>query len=455
MKDHTLLLRRTVSALLLLCGTAAAQVEIFGLRTYAAADEYRSPVIAVGEQVTIEFDVASSLPPNLHILFYHASRDWAVDKNSFINDPGTMRAEMLLYSPAPAAVYQYRYRYRNSFPNTRNKVAFRYSGNYLYRIVDVEAGDAVVAEGRFIVAETTVPVTVKMENRYHSEYESPFNQRLHTSVTVSVPGEFTAADNSSIDHMDVKRVSVIRNWELERPFTIDIDDDDAETFVEDLLRPTKTFIRRDVPLGNEYRRLDLSSVAFYPNKLPAVMRDGPDVSRYLWQGKPDANGASKLNAFTGANSDYLEVELRLRLASAPAGRLFVAGGFTEWKALPEYELKPDAASGLYVARFWVRRGVYDYQYVLGTLTQEGTVVKQDWFMLEGNDWRTINRYTVLVYYSDKRLGGVDRVVGMQRSRNAGTPDPGKMTVTPEPKAGGPQGPRDVYYNQPKPIERIK
>lgn len=455
MMDYRSMLRRAVFALLMLCGTAAAQVEIFGLRTFAAGDEYRPPVISASEQVTIEFDVASSLPPNLHILFYHASRDWTVDKNSFINDPGNMRAEMLLYSPAPAAVYQFRYRYTNSFPNTRNKVAFRYSGNYIYRIVDVTAADAVVAEGRFIVAEGAVGISVKMENRYHSEYESPFNQRLHTSVTVSVPGEFTAADNASIDHMDVKHVSIIRNWELEHPYTIDTDDDDVETFVEDQLRSTKTFIRRDVPLGNEYRRLDLSSVAFYPNNLPAVMRDGPDVSRYLWQGKPDANGASNLNAFTGSNSDYLEVELRLRLSPAPAQRLFVAGGFTEWKVLPEYELRPDAASGLYVARFWVRRGVYDYQYVLGTFTPDSTVQKQDWFTLEGNDWRTINRYTVLVYYNDRRLGGVDRVVGMIRVRNAGTPDPGKMSVTPVLKTDSNiQGTID-YRQQSAPNNKVK
>lgn len=445
MKEY-IVVRRLLFTVIVLCSTAAAQVEIFGLRVFAAGDEYRPPVITAGEQVTIEFDVATSLPPNLHILFLHASRDWKVDDNAFINDPGTIRAEMLLYSPAPASVYQYRYRYRNSFPNTRNKVEFRYSGNYIFRIVDADASDAVVTEGRFIVAQNSVSLSVDMENRYHSEYEPPFDQRLYTTVIVSAPPEFTAADPASVDHMDVNRVAVIRNWELDRPMFIDTEDDDAETFVENLLRPTKTFVRRDVPTGNEYRRMDLSSVAFYPNNQPAVMREGPDVSRFRWQGKPDANGASKADPFTGGNSDYLEVELRLRLAEPPAQKVYVTGGFTGWKVLPDYEMRPDAATGLYVGRFWVRRGVYDYQYVLGTPGQDGIVRRQDWAMLEGNDWRTINRYTFLVYYRDRRLGGVDRVIGMQRVRNAGTPDPGKRSGTPVVKENTP---RPVNIGQPR------
>ncbi|NUN70490.1 MAG: DUF5103 domain-containing protein [Bacteroidetes bacterium] len=445
MLKSTVLLR-LLSALLFLDTAAAAQVEIFGLRTFAAGDEYRPPVIAAGEQVTIEFDVATNIPPNLHILFYHSTRDWKVEQNSFINDPGTIRAEMLLYAPAPAAVYQYRYRYRNSFPNTRNRVAFRYSGNYIYRIVDADAADAVLAEGRFIVTENIIPLVVTMENRYHSEYEPPFNQRIWTSVAVDLPAEFTAADRASVAHEDVDRVAVIRNWELDRPVFIDTKDDDPESFVENLLRPNRTFIRRDVPVGNEYRRMDLSSVAFYPNNQPAVLRDGPDVSRFRWQGKPDANGATKADAFTGTNSDYLEVELRLRLAEPPAQKVYVTGGFSGWKVLPEYEMKPDTVSGLYVLRFWVRRGVYDYQYVLGTPAPDGTVQQQDWFTLEGNDWRTINRYTVLVYYADRRLGGVDRVIGSLRVRNAGTSDPGKKTGFPIQKIIN-NGP--VYYTQPK------
>jgi hypothetical protein len=410
--------------------TSAAQVEIFGLRTYANGDEYRPPVIMRSEQVTIEFDVATNLPPDLRIYFAHASKDWVKDDNVFVNDPGKVRSEALSYTAAPAGVNQYRYRYRNSFPNKNMMVEFTRSGNYRYTIVDHEKNDQVLAEGRFIVTESTVPVSMTIENKYHSEYATPMNQMHYFSVRVQFPAEYAAAEVDGIFHQDAKTVDIIKNWDLMHPYRIDVDDNSAETFVENIMRPEKTFTRRDIPAGNEYRRMDLSSVSFYPNNRLAVLRDGPDVSRFQWQGKPDANGASKTRAFYGANSDYLEVEVRLRLASAPSKRIFIVGGFTEWAVLPDYEMKADTISGLYSTRFWVRRGVYDYQYVLGTIGPDGTVTEQDWLSLEGNDWRTINRYTALVYYHDQRYGGFDRVVGVARGRNPGGRDPGKAPVRP-------------------------
>jgi len=417
--------------LLLICAVSVfAEVEIFGLRAYGNGDEYRPPIITRNEVVTIEFDVATPLPPNLHIIFRHASRDWVADENVFVNDPSDIRAEALSYSAAPGGVYQFKYRFVNSFPNKLNRVVFRHSGNYLYTIVDHDAGDRVLANGSFIVAESSVPVTMSVENKYHPDFPSPLNQRNAVSVDVVLPSEYTAADMGGIYFPDVKTVDIIKNWEVHLPYRIDQEDDSPETFVENFTKPSKSFLRRDIPPGNEYRRLDLSSIAFYPNNRLVILRDNPDVSRFQWQGKPDANGASKVKAFTGANSDYLEVELRLRIPPVAGKRVFVVGGFTGWKVKPEYELKPDSASGLYVMRCWVRRGVYDYQYIFGTISEDGGVTEQDWISLEGNDWRTINRYTALVYYRDQRAGGFDRVIGFTRARNPGGRDPGKISTSP-------------------------
>jgi len=419
--------------------TANTQVEIFGLRTYANDDEYRPPIIARGEQVTIEFDVTTLMPPNLHILFKHASKDWMIDNNVYANNPSNIRSEVLLYSTAPTGVYQYKYRFKNSFPNGNNLVSFVYSGNYFYQIVDHDAGDQILAVGKFIVAESSVPVTIAIENKYHSEYVSPLNQMNFVSVDVALPFEYKAGDDNGIYYPDVKNVEIIKNWNIHQPFNIDQEDNDPETFVENFTKPVKTFWKRDVMAGNEYRRLDLSSIAFYPNNRLVILRDNPDVSRFQWQGKPDANGASKIKAFTGANSEYLEVELRLRLPESPGKRIFVVGGFSEWNVRPEYELKPDSAFGLFVTRFWVRRGVYDYQYVLGNIRGDGTIGDQDWVTLEGNDWRTINRYTALVYYHDQRYGGIDRVIGFARGRNPGGREPGKISSTRNPEAKSPAG----------------
>jgi hypothetical protein len=424
-KEQTM--RRILSLLGAFVSLLSAQTEVFGLRTYAADDEYRPPVIQKNEYVTIEFDVTTDLPPNLNIIFRHASRDWVIDRNTFVNYEPKLRSEALFYTAAPNGVVHYTYHFKNSFPNKRSFVEFTYSGNYLYSVVDRDAGDKVIAEGRFIIAESAVPVTMKIENKYHTEYTSPLNQRNLFTLNISAPSDYTAADDLAIDHTGIRRIDIIKNWEFERPLTIDADDRNGETFVEYITMPSKIFTKRDAAPGNEYRRLDISSPQFYPNNLPVLVRDQPDVSRFQWQGKPDANGASKLNAFTGANSDYLEVEMRLRLAQPPAKRIFVTGGFTEWNVLPEYEMVRDSSDGLYRSQFWLRRGVYDYQYVLGEVDANGKVTEQDWLTLEGNDWRTINRYIAVLYYQDRRYGGFDRVVGVVRGRNPGTSEHGKSS----------------------------
>jgi len=421
-----------------------AQVEIFGLRTYANDDEYRPPVILVSESITIEFDVTTSQPPNVQIIFKHASKDWKIDENLFVNDPAKIRAMSLFYSVAPNGVYHYTYRYKNSFPNNKNHVEFLYSGNYIYTIVDRNDGDKILANGKFIVAEALAATSMTVENKFHPSYDSPMNEMNFISVTVDVPQE-NLGSITSINHSDVKTVDIIKNWDFEQTNRIEVDDNSAETFVENFYKPTKTFWKRDVAAGNEYRKLDLSSTAFYPNNKPVILKNNPDVSRFQWQGKADANGASKLKPFTGANSDYLEVEMRLRLIDQPRKKIFLVGGFSDWMVLPEFEMKQDEVTKLFKMNIWLRRGVYDYQYVLGDIDSDGKVINQEWLALEGNDWRTVNRFTAVVYYYDRQFGGFDRVIGYVRGKSPGTREVGKKTTSVFPVPPAAPMPEPVFY----------
>jgi hypothetical protein len=421
-------MKKTLLLLIVVATFSISQVEIYGLRTYANDDEYHPPIISKSEYITIEFDVTTSQPPNVEIIFRHASKDWKIDENLFVNDPPKIRATTLFYSTAPNGVYHYTYRYKNSFPNSKNFVEFVYSGNYIYTIVNHDDGDKILASGKFIVAEALATTTMVIENKYHPNYNSPLNEMNFISVTVAIPQD-NLGTNNAIIHSDVRTVDIIKNWDFDHTNRIDVDDNSAETFVENYYKPTKTFWKRDIPSGNEYRRLDLSSTSFYPNNKLVILKENPDVSRYQWQGKPDANGASKLKPFTGANSDYLEVEMRLRLTDQPQKKIFLVGAFSDWMVLPEFEMKRDSATQLFKMGIWLRRGVYDYQYVLGDIDSEGNVINQEWLTLEGNDWRTVNWYTALVYYYDRQFGGFDRVIGYVRGKSPGTNQPGKNTNT--------------------------
>jgi len=417
-----------IAALLLL--SAPQETDIVGLRIFAENDEYRPPVITMGETVTVEFDVTAQRAPNLRIVFRHASRDWVPDDNLFVNDPATMSADNLLYAPAPQGVFTYSYRYRNSFPNSLNQVRFLHSGNYIVEIVDRDAGGVVVARGECIVAENTLSVSGSVSNRYRTDAVSPLNEANHFDLTLSAPEPYRADDPLAIEHQWLSGADIIQNWRLTQPFRIDADRPTADAYIDAPYRQGKRFILRTMPLGNEYRKLDLSDVTRFPNGAVAVPAGGPDVPRYRWPSKPDANGAAKLRPFTGANSEYLETEFRLRLSESPERDMYVVGAFSQWKALPAFKMTRDSVTGLFVFRLWLRRGVYDYQYVLGRDDGRGGVGEQDWTALEGNDFRTVNRYTVAVYYRDRRFGGVDRVVAMVRGRGPGGSS-GQSVVIPE------------------------
>jgi hypothetical protein len=227
----------------------------------------------------------------------------------------------------------------------------------------------------------------------------------------------------------VKTVDIIQNWELYNPYRIDVEDKNPETFVEEFYRANKRFKIRNVPPGNEYRRLDIGSVRFYPNGLLVRLKEGADLSRYQWQGKIDANGAAKLAPFTGANSDYLDVMFRLELPAQNEKSIFLVGAFNQWQPTSGYRMDLDSLGKLYTLHKWIRRGVYDYQYVVGSVDPAtAEVVDQDWLALEGNDWRTINRYTALVYYHDERFGGFDRIVGSAIAKSPGGTDETKATL---------------------------
>ncbi len=420
-------MKRSVIIVCILCVVSALawaqpQGEIFGLRVYANDDEYQPPIIARNGAVTIEFDVATPQPGNYQVIFQHASKDWVPDNNAFLNEPLRDRSSQMLYAASPLGVRAYTFHYKNSFPDANGFVTFPYSGNYIFSVIAKDDEAVLLAKGKFIVVENIQPAVLRLANKYYPSGVPPLNEMLYAAVDVDADASPNAGTAEGLMQQNIKSVYIIQNWLIDSPFRIDVDDRNPDTFVENFMLPKKQFWIRSIPAGNEYRRLDLSSVKLYPNAQPVRLVDGPDQSRMFWPGKVDANGASKLRPFTGANSEYLDVEFRLK----PAGRMpkdvFVAGAMNRWQVLPEYKMTYDEGTGIYSLHSWIRRGVYDYQYVLGKVAGDGTVADQDWIALEGNDWRTISRYTAVVYYRDNRFGGFDRAIGSAQAKSPGGRD---------------------------------
>jgi hypothetical protein len=401
---------------------AQPQTEIFGLRVYANDDEYQPPIITQGGVVTIEFDVATPQPANYEVIFRHASKDWVPDNNAFLNVPNRDRSRTMYYVASPLGVHAYTFHYKNSFPDREGFVQLPYSGNYVFMVVNKDDESKVLADGKFIIVENLLPTTLRVANKYYPSGVPPLNEMIYAAVDVDADAAPKANTAEGLMHQNITSVSIIQNWLLDSPYRIDVADRNSDTFVENFMTPKKQFWIRNIPAGNEYRRLDLSSVKFYPNAQPVRLIDGPDQSRMMWPGKLDANGAAKLKPFTGANSDYLDVEFRLKPVNRQPKDVFVVGAMDRWEVLPENKMTYDDGTGIYSLHKWVRRGVYDYQYVLGTVTADGLVADQDWIALEGNDWRTTTRFTAIVYYRDEKFGGFDRAIGSAQAKSPGGTD---------------------------------
>ena len=71
------------------------------------------------------------------------------------------------------------------------------------------------------------------------------------------------------------------------------------------------------------------------------------------------------------------------------------------------------SSGIFSKTIQLKRGVYDYQYVLADY-QNGKINNPDWYILEGNSWETKNEYNIFVYYNEPTNGGYDRIIAHRK-----------------------------------------
>lgn len=395
-------------------------LQVHGVSVYGGTSEEHVPVIvrdtvyrrgkphATSGFITIQFDVTSVSPPLLKIYFLHCDRDWVPENNVFIQDDIWNKTFYLNYKVAPNGVRTYTHRFVNTFPDST--VRFNYSGNWIFRLMSAD-GMKRYAEGRFFIVDNSVRTLVEVENGYLTEQASPLNQVQHVRTRVALPSE--------IDGQYFTTVDIYQNRRFFQQFRIDMNDRNPYTIVEGYGSGARAFEIRNIHPGNEYRTLDLSNTTRYPGGLPVHPVEGVDQHRRFMRAGPDRNGIALANKFTGIHSDYLDVVFRLSLtpedlskATRHGREVFLAGAFNGWNPTIEDRLVPESPDRLLVVWKRLRRGVYDYQYLTGRWDEKDWCVRdQDWLELEGNDWRTSNIYTAMVYFRDPRFGGFDRIVG--------------------------------------------
>ena len=405
-------MKRLTLVLLILAQFAGAQEilsdRIKGLRVYGAAEAGFPVADTRSRSITVEFDVAEQDAPDLHIRVLHCDRNWQITQNGFVNDPLQNKSKApLQYDPAPDGVRNYRYHYRVSIPGIVGIDRFSFSGNYVFEIMD-ERWSTVLARGRFFVAEQTLPLVMKVTNRSLPSTSNPYNQVNKVEIGFSIP---RPEDNSGemIFPLLIKVADVYRNRQLFNPWRIDPDDRNGNTYIDGFGTGTLKYIVDNVTPGNTYRRIDMRDVVQYPEDRLLKSSKGADVARFQMPPGSDSHGISVLS--TGSrSSDYVPFRFELSSESQQWNEVYVVGDFNGWKVSPEWLMSYDGGTQRYYCDVVLRRGAYDYQYVVGP---------DDWIAIEGNDWRTANIYSGVVYYQETKLGGYDRIIGFIQHVSSG------------------------------------
>lgn len=377
--------------------------KIKGLRVYGSTESSLPIARLQSRPVTLEFDIDSADPPALQLMFFHCDRDWNITPTSFVNDDIRNRSRSnLVAEPSPNGVRGYTFHYSVRIPGYPIFDGFQYSGNYIYELWDREKEEKLF-RGRFFVVEDRLTPRMRVSNRQEPSAVNPYYQVHEIRVGFGVPkGDSTSVFEAAY----FTRVDVYKNREMSRKRVISTDDRDPHTFIDGLGTEKLEFSVDNMEPGSEYRILDLRDNGFYPQGVQLRPRDGADVSRFLGRMHPDHNGGSSIVRGT-IYADYLDFRFELLWKSPGQEEVYVVGDFNGWAPAPS--LAMTYAGDRYVWNTTLRRGVYDYQYVLG----------DDWVALEGNDWNASNTYTALVYYHDPRFGGFDRLVGAVIGKSPG------------------------------------
>lgn len=382
---------------------------IKGMRVTGAAGAKFPMALLDSHPITISFDVDKVNTENFHIKVFHCTKNWTITASPFINDEFRNYTKYQIpYEVAPNGVKQYRWTYSVSLPGFAGLEKFQHSGNYKFEVWNDDQS-TLLAEGKFFVVEAMMDTVLRLYNRYLPSEISPWNQvnKAVLSFAVPLPG---IGEMNPLYSGYFKTVNIYCNREIESPHRIDVDDRDPNTFVDGYGTNDLKFIIDNIQPGNEYRRLDLRNTNFYPPDEILHPRDGADLSRWLIQGAKDQDGTSILMTDT-RYADYVQFQFDLaRPEENTQEKIYVVGDFNGWMVNDQWQLKYHIETKHYKLLASLRRGVYDYQYVLNG---------NDWVTLEGNDWRTISIYTALLYYSDPDYGGFDRILLTAQAKSPG------------------------------------
>lgn len=402
MKKSILLL-----SLVFFLNSFAQDIVIRSMHVYTSDDEKSFPVVSKGNKLVISFDVQSEFVPSFNIVFRFCDKNWKPLDNIFFQNYGQNIAYFLDYISLPVTVEEADYNFSNKFPDNDGYVSFPFSGKWRFYVVDSQDTTKVYAEGRFIVVypEVELNVNLKKETIEDKAYYPP---ELARSFWVEAK---TVLPEGFFPHF-LNEVEIIRNHMVDYPLVVNRNDGSNFNRKFEWDGNNKfTFIAKDFRPGNGYRQVNLMNTNTYSAKNVLAKFEGFESDRFYKNPSFDFNGGMILYNPKDPYANYMNVKFSVKPSVKIYGDVYLVGAFTEWKVLPDYKMDFDGE--LYTKTILLKRGIYDYQYVV--VNGDPNISDDiDWYILEGNNWEAPNTINVLLYYRDQNYGGFDRLIGFSR-----------------------------------------
>lgn len=379
--------------------------EIKTLRIYQTGNEISFPIALLGSKVTIEFDIKSEAEPTWEILFLFCDKEWQPYDNLSLIDEQSNTERNLWFETLNISESRATFHYKGSFPN--NNVKFPRSGKWMFFIRDTYDTDMVYGEGKFYVVNKTI---VKLETAISQKsmqgrdiVPAVFGEVNNIKVSV------TLTDSLFLDK--VENIEVIENKKMEDPIVINKTYDDEFRYYETDNVNSYYFFAKNIQPGSAYRQVNLMSVTKYSAPKTSAHFEGVEVSNKFHPSKRDNFGGSKLMNYEKPYAEYMDVEFKLSLPDGYYKNVYLVGAFTDWDVYPEFRMKEK--DGLFTTTAELKRGIYDYQYVVVEF-KNNYLSNIDWIELEGNSWATKRKYNVFLFYQSDEDGGYDEIIGYNR-----------------------------------------
>ena len=357
-----------------------------------AARNLNPPVIMLqdSKNLWLEFDDLKASYEQFHVKILSCTMDW---KQSVLSE--------IEYMPEynDLIINDYRVSQNTKVPYYHYKIEIPkvlLSGNYLLVVWRDRRKDDIILSKRFMVYENRVGANGSVR-----QAQSPSKNKTHQQLDFEV----NYGSYALMSPRDEIKIMIRQNYRWNKmtkplkPFSVDESSKKLEfRFFDD----ENTF-----PAGNEFRFFDARSTYNRGLFVDRIHRGKEDD---IWI-SPQSNRANfafiEANDFDGTfvidnressngetEADYIYTTFQLKTQELDADeKVFVNGGFNDWRLDKRNEMAYDNDFGGYTATIQLKQGIYNYNFVV----QKGNQTPDEVYF-EGNFAETQNTYEIFIYH---------------------------------------------------------